>query len=54
MDCKFDGVIPIMMQKIDKIDKRTEKLLSMKNMIVGGSLTVAFLWSAVMVAIKFL
>ena len=52
MECKFEEVIPRIERKLDKIDDRTQKLLSMKQMIVGGAFTVAFLWSAMMVVLK--
>lgn len=54
MECKFEEVIPRMEKKLDKIDERTQQLLSMKQMIIGGACTLAFLWSAVMVGLKFL
>ena len=54
MECKFEQVIPRIEKKLDKIDERTEKLLSMKQMIVGGAFTVAFLVSAIMAVLKLL
>jgi len=52
-ECKFEEVIPRIERTLDKIDKRTLKLLSIKHMFVGGFIVVTFLWSAALAILKY-
>ena len=45
-ECKYEEKINLMYDMIEKIDARTQKLLTLKNMIVGGFIVLAFMWSS--------